>query len=913
MGVESDDERPRPAQPLRSNPAVVRRSDASRDPIAELEARFLPEVLPSDPRELAQLRREFDTKVGAYHKVLADWDKALDGGDLGRIKQARRLVRHWATPMAAYIEAAALKAQHTRGKRPRWREACEIIGPDVIAIVTVETILSTLVNRLVVTDLEPVTATMMSDEIGHEIEWATHIANWRKHNPPLFAAYKKRLDEAGATARHREEVLRIGLNKKGRDPEKASSEFLEATEEWPRTERVSLGKWLLLVAEKVTNGSIKLDRRPKGKGRIKSFAYYVKLDQRAWKRLEEAVKRSAIGASMDRAMVCPPISWRDPRGGGYLIAKNRSHIISADKPYIRRSLDVAFQSDEVRLGTETVFAAVNSLQRVPFAINEAVYDVASSAMGARLKLSELPDSFHEDLPPKPLDTSDKQLMAAWTARAAIVHRNNESRRSKALWAHCVMAEASDLRTLKLFDDESTAPSNGPFWFPHRLDFRSRIYAAGTALNPQGSDLARSLLRFHHGKPIGTGSGPVWLAAQVAKAFGRDKMSWEDRVRWTHDNEAMIERIADEPLGNRQQWENKEYKLWAALAAASEWTAYRRGGSSGDFVTTLPVFIDGTCNGLQHFAALSGDARLAHVVNLLPGDSPEDIYQAVADRLLALVIDKADHHAGEERRKAQLWLRVMGRDTAPRSLAKRVVMVRPYGGSHMVALEEVQAFLDEIDPKRLQWGGDVPTAADEAKLVGWLSKHLQKALGDRVESANEIMSWLQSAMRLLCEYGVADQLDWRTPAGWPWRNLYYDRTTTTVKVRFEGKPHETSVAENDLTKFDAKAATKGVAPNFVQALDATALMFAVAEAEERGVTDMMAIHDCVGGLAPDMDIISQCVRSGFVLCHEERPLETFREAVLKALPNTEARERLHDLPPRGAFDVRTVLDSDYFFS
>ena len=60
-----------------------------------------------------------------------------------------------------------------------------------------------------------------------------------------------------------------------------------------------------------------------------------------------------------------------------------------------------------------------------------------------------------------------------------------------------MAEASDLRSLKLFDDESTAPSNGPFWFPHRLDFRSRIYAAGTALNPQGSDLEQFPLELGH--------------------------------------------------------------------------------------------------------------------------------------------------------------------------------------------------------------------------------------------------------------------------------------------------------------------------------------------------------------------------------------------------------------------------------
>jgi DNA-directed RNA polymerase len=76
--------------------------------------------------------------------------------------------------------------------------------------------------------------------------------------------------------------------------------------------------------------------------------------------------------------------------------------------------------------------------------------------------------------------------------------------------------------------------------------------------------------------------------------------------------------------------------------------------------------------------------------------------------------------------------------------------------------------------------------------------------------------------------------------------------------------------------------------------------------------MLAIHDCVGGLAPDMDIISQCVRSGFVRCHETRPLEAFREAVLRALPDAEAKERLPRSPPRRSFDVRRVYDSEYFF-
>jgi DNA-directed RNA polymerase len=39
------------------------------------------------------------------------------------------------------------------------------------------------------------------------------------------------------------------------------------------------------------------------------------------------------------------------------------------------------------------------------------------------------------------------------------------------------------------------------------------------------------------------------------------------------------------------------------------------------VSHLPVHQDGTCNGLQHYAALGGDRLGAEAVNLLPGDAP----------------------------------------------------------------------------------------------------------------------------------------------------------------------------------------------------------------------------------------------------------------------------------------------------
>ena len=49
-----------------------------------------------------------------------------------------------------------------------------------------------------------------------------------------------------------------------------------------------------------------------------------------------------------------------------------------------------------------------------------------------------------------------------------------------------------------------------------------------------------------------------------------------------------------------------------------------------YVSSLPVHQDGTCNGLQHYAALGGDAKGAQQVNLAAADKPADVYTYVAD-------------------------------------------------------------------------------------------------------------------------------------------------------------------------------------------------------------------------------------------------------------------------------------------
>lgn len=60
-----------------------------------------------------------------------------------------------------------------------------------------------------------------------------------------------------------------------------------------------------------------------------------------------------------------------------------------------------------------------------------------------------------------------------------------------------------------------------------------------------------------------------------------------------------------------------------------------------YESSLPIHQDGSCNGLQHYAALGGDVEGGREVNLLAGTRPGDVYSKVAADVSALVDQDAE--------------------------------------------------------------------------------------------------------------------------------------------------------------------------------------------------------------------------------------------------------------------------------
>lgn len=654
---------------------------------------------------------------------------------------------------------------------------------------------------------------------------------------------------------------------------------------WPETKKVQLGVRLVELFVEST-GLAAVEQQDRGRYRVVPSASVLK-----W--LEESNARHALLAPVHMPCVIPPKPWTSPLSGGYWTDGVRR--LTLIKTRSRGYLDELFGSD-----LSQVYSAVNALQDTAWRINTRVLDVARTMWDNGLGLGKvLPARDGAELPPRPAwlhntpenaplpELTDQQRMEfkAWKHAASEAHKSYAKSRSRRLQAARVISMADSLA------------AEEALYFPYTLDFRGRIYAQVPFLNPQGHDLAKGLLTFAKGKPLGDSTGPGWLAVHGANTYGYDKAGLEDRIAWVQEHQQAILACAEDPVAETF-WQDAD-SPWCFLAFCFEWAGYVAEGA--DYVSSLPVALDGSCNGIQHFSAMLRDPVGGAAVNLVPADKPADIYARVAEVAAAKLRLIASTTGDTGAKTAQMWLD-FGID---RKITKRSVMVLPYGGTYMSNKAYVEAAVLERKPLWPEM-----SAHDFNVAVHALAKAVWSSIAEVVIGARECMAWLQQCARLAAKTGMP--INWRTPSGLWVQQAYREQKLQPVKVRLFDKLVYLKIAV-DTAEMDAHKQTQGIAPNFVHSMDAAALVACVNTSVVNGVSSFAMIHDSYGTLAADTDTLGACLRHAFVDMYKEHDvLAEFRETILAMLP-PELAEKLPPVPTKGTLDIDSVLSSDFFFA
>ena len=788
----------------------------------------------TNKRRLSHIERE-DESVTSYGKVLV-----------------ANLIRPYAEAISEWVEQAS---SNVHSKTPiALQKISQIEDPKVTALIALKHIMNTI------TTTKNLTATAI--KLGGRIETEISLKNFKNLNPELYAVVKKDLDKRSFNYAYKRRKYR----------EVAKKDEVVSWEEWSTTERLHTGMQLItLMVESVGLIEIGTDQHKHKTFKVIRQTAFTK------KWIQDRNSFNELLNPEYLPMVLAPKSVVDGQvqGHGYWT----SEMPELD---LVKQRGKKFTNELENHDMPEVTSAVNLMQSTAYRINTFILGVMQNAWDKSLSIGGMPPIENLDIPQKPYDIdTNKEALFEYKKACVIVHTENNRMSSKR------MLYAKIINLAEQFKEYVT------MYFPIQLDFRGRAYCVPAFLNYQSINGAKALLNFSQGKAITKENrGVFWLSVHGANMWGNDKVSFEDREKWTYDNADWIKACAEDPIGNRQ-WEDAD-NAFQFLAFCDEWNRYTKEGDG--FISHIPVNVDGSCNGLQIYSLLLKDKVAGSLVNCVPNDVPQDIYGLVKNE----VVKNAEKKSAEGEELATKWLDY----GVKRSTCKRPVMTLTYGSTRYACTDFVVEDLTKRKDK-----GEMHPFDDLFKPSTYLSKLIWQSIGENLKSAKEGMRYLQDIAKVVAKEGVP--IHWVTPVGFPVYQYYPEMKSRRVETHLMGQVIQSTIREAK-PETDKMKQRNSCPANYVHSLDSACMIRTVNIAREKGIENFCNVHDSFATHACDIDKLNESIREAFVSIFSKDLLSDFKAKVSETLSD-EAIAELPDRPKDGELDLDLLHKCKYFFA
>ena len=618
-----------------------------------------------------------------------------------------------------------------------------------------------------------------------------------------------------------------------------------------------------------------------GRSKKRNTCSYIKPSDEAEAWINDIHTMSAIARPKYLPCVIPPKEWKDLVDGGYYLKRGKSAL-----KLLRTRNKINFEVNADRDLTD-VLAAVNRIQNTPWTINKQVLEVMLECSAA---LFPNPDSIYvpELMADSPEDIERLRLQMPETMR--------RHWRSRMVALERIIRTKSQLFAAKQSMNIAQKMSEYPrIYFPHTLDYRGRAYPVPSYLNPQGDDVAKGLLMFADGKPLGE-TGTYWLAVHGANCWGNnvDKMTFDARVEWVHTNTPAILKSAAEAKSGGF-WTDAE-DPWQFLAFCFEWARH----TEPDFKSHLSVNMDGSCNGLQHLSMMLKDEVGGALVNLVPSITPSDVYTSVKDYTNTVIQKDADSNEAAKR-----WLNLVDR-----KMVKRPTMTQGYGVTPAGIRQQLK---DELKKRGKEYNTIRNNLLDS---VDYLGNIVDGTIKEIMPGVATIKAVLRDVAALFVKAGKP--IRWVTPIGlevvqqkFKQKQLRVESFRGLAKLRGGHKAVRCTLNQ-DTDIFDRAEQMNSLVPNVIHSYDAAHMMHVVNECGRRGINCFHAIHDSFGTHACDVEELHEVIRSEFVIMYSGDTFNNLLKQFAAQLPE-DLRKEMPAPPQLGNLDPYVVMDSEYFFA
>ena len=790
-------------------------------------------------------------KLG-QERFLNDLEKAKEKTYYSSTKPGRHFLQ---TYIQAYINQIDESTElHLTGKRNRGnmsryahniKEFCERLSTEVIAVVALKTITDYFGKNKAMTASN--VAVSIGTRIEDELRFNYYEANFEEVDGRAVTQINKKVKRASANPRNRR------VASKHQCMAIADAHHIPHWVDWTGKQRGHIGMYLLEVAADL--GIIELKNHYNKS--TKKNAKMVYADQIIHD-IKDDITRIHRGAFCNYPLIDKPKDWeveekpaRFNVSGGYY------------KPSLRHKFHMARGYDHDSWFGQTAVDLLNTLQATAWRIDTRVLRTAQALVEKRINVKSLV------VPPfdRPADggapthvAEDPVLLEEWKAEMAQMHeiytdfakravRTNESLRLAEEYVH---------RT---------------FYLSWSMDYRSRYYSQQAWLQPQATDMEKSLIKFQKGCRLNKDSLRVCKEA-IGAAFNGSRISFQDRIKWTEDNTDLIRQIAEDPVGTVPQWENAK-EPWQFLQLCFEY--YDVELTKSQIFWKVPVGADATASGLQLLSGMRRDPKGMKFANLLepetPDSPPEDAYMEVlriskqiANGEVPIVIKKKPVNLDRaDLIKYLNW----------RSLGKPALMVSLYNGSFKTIREKiVEALKDE--GVEINWEKDQYTRYNTEYQIHYqdtaeLTRIVLAASKTVFPMAFEALTWLQKVFKQAVEANPRN-VKWTVPTGDLIHVLELDPGTEPVYTKHFGKVMLAKNLTFDLdgnctSPTDDDSIVSAAIPGFVHSYDAAL----VKEAFKGWDKPLALVHDCLKCLPEDMAAAIDEIRDAFTTIVREDPL------------------------------------------
>ena len=666
--------------------------------------------------------------------------------------------------------------------------------------------------------------TAVCESIGKAVEAECQMRYYERCAPGLLNTLKKNYWHKSSGTQQRLTSIQTLMNRKD----------IQRWQTWGAANRIKLGGWLLDCIIETSQWFTK-DMRQEGRKRV----HYVIPTPEFLLIKDKVMADAELFAPLAWPMLIEPNDWTNERAGGYLLNE------------VMRGHDLVRRGDPTSIQGETPINFLNKIQKVAFTLNPFTVQVAEELERLGREVGKFLPVVQHELPPKPVDIAEnREARKAYNRAATHVQDLQHQEHKKSCRTRMTM------EAVRRFRDVAR------FFVPWSFDYRGRAYPIPAFLTPQDTDFGKSLLVFADGSFM-TPEAEDWLAFQVATTFGLDKAPMIERLEWARNNHELFTLISQDPIGNSHLWENVE-EPWQFLAAAEEY--YHCVVVADRQFTRLMVATDATCSGLQILAGLARDKSTARLVNVLPGDKPQDAYKVVAEVATPYCPESIQPY--------------MDRKTV-----KRVVMTVPYNAKPFSNRGYIRDALKEK--------GVEISKEDLTKTV----KAVRNAMDVVVPGPMAVMRWIEDEVATAIKDGK-EYLEWTTPSGFVVHQKLNKKLVVTLELQLLGRC-KMSVAVGDSDEVDLNHHKNATAPNLIHSLDASLLHLSVLHFD----APIALIHDSVLCRATDMSALSTIVRETYMhLFAEHDYLKDFASHIgAKTEP-----------PIVGDLEPESVIESTYFF-